>query len=105
MAKKVFVNFQFMIFYVSFNIEKCPENIDTFRLFLFGFHSRNRGARPFIPFGAFGPSALASRRFVWFFKILFQVFYLISYFSRPYIFSTFFLEVIRPADPTFNDKS
>ena len=42
MAKKVFVNFQFMIFYVSFNIEKCPENIDTFCLFLFGFHSRNQ---------------------------------------------------------------
>ena len=109
MAKKIFVNFQFMIFYVSFNIEKCPENIDTFRMFLFGFQSRNRGARPELlyhqPPAAPGPSALASRRFVWFFKILFQVFYLISYFSRPYIFSTFFLEVIRPADPTFNDKS
>ena len=66
---------------------------------------RTEAPGPLSPSAAFGPSALASRRFVWFFKILFQVFYLISYFSRPYIFSTFFLEVIRPADPTFNDKS
>ena len=50
MAKKVFVNFQFMIFYVSFNIEKCPENIDTFCLFLFGFLQEPLWAQYLAPF-------------------------------------------------------